>query len=93
MVWLQTARVQGWFWQDYLLWPLDNFVRAYDFVDVMQIYNLRFYAVPPGLWVSTLTLLCRLLFMLLFLRQAAKVRAAIYKFVAARIDRAEGLLE
>jgi HEAT repeat protein len=61
LIWAVSAGfVRPWRGRDMALWWLDNFLRVLDFVDAMELFHVKLHDVPPALWESTLTLICRL---------------------------------
>lgn len=54
VAWFVLAYRQGWSPLDWLLWPLDNVLRAIDFVGVMDIFDWRLHGVTPDETIPTL---------------------------------------
>ena len=57
---VMTMYVQEWRWQDWLRWPLDNFLRIVDLGDTFQVFHYRLHDAPIGFWNSTLAFSFRL---------------------------------
>jgi HEAT repeat protein len=58
---LVCASTLGWPARDWVLWPLDNFLRTLDIGDMFQIYDWQIHSVKMGWGTHTLAILFRLL--------------------------------
>lgn len=58
---LVVGIAQSWTWSMWLLWPLDNILRAIDFPDMMQIFKWRLHSVPMGIATTSLAVVFRFL--------------------------------